>query len=131
VNGASTSKVERREVVQPTVGVPGPASNRAVDNGCPAESKDHGWQDASTLEAATDDEYNRANAEEHLIETEDYLRKKGGAGRRGRHDILQAKVCHIANEGISGSRVCEGISPEHPLKAYTGLCQSWIKASML
>ena len=39
VDRSSTSEIERWKVVKPAIGVPSPASNWAVNNGAPAESK--------------------------------------------------------------------------------------------
>lgn len=48
--------------------VPSPAGNWAVDNGRPAKSKDHGWQDASTLKGSTNDELYSAGTEKQLVQ---------------------------------------------------------------
>ena len=40
VNGSTTSIVKRRQVKEPSVGVPGPGCDRAVDDRGPAEGKD-------------------------------------------------------------------------------------------
>lgn len=53
VDGASTGKVKGRQVVEPSVAVPGPASDWAVDDSRPAECEDHGGKDTATLERTT------------------------------------------------------------------------------
>lgn len=50
VDRASTGEVERGEIEEPTVGIPGPAGNGAVDDGRPAEGENHRRKDAATLE---------------------------------------------------------------------------------
>ena len=117
MDGTSSSKVKRGQVEQPTIGVPGPAGNGAVYDGGPAEGKDEGGQDTSTLEASTSDEHYGANAEEHLVEAENDLGKKNGAGRWGGDDVLEAEVGEVTNESVGGAGVCERVSPEHPLEA--------------
>lgn len=67
VNGSTSCKVKRGEVEEPAIGVPSPASDRAVDYGSPAEGKHQARQDASTFKGATDDDLNRASAEEQLV----------------------------------------------------------------
>lgn len=122
--GRAYSEVETGKVEKPSICIPCPASNGTVHNCCPAESENHGRHDATTFERSTNDELYSNSAEEHLVKTEDDLRKKGGARRRGRHDILQAKVFHIANERAGRPRVGQRITPEEPLEAYTCLDQS-------
>lgn len=114
---AATSEVKRWKVVQPSIGVPGPACNWAVDDRSPAESEDHGGHDATTLEATTDNEDDCANAEKHLVEAEDDLREEDRAGRGSGNDVLHAKVCEVTNERVRRARVGQRITPEHPLEA--------------
>ena len=76
MNGTSTSKVKRRQIEQPTIGVPSPASDGAVYDSRPAEGKDERRQDTSTFEASTCDEHHSTSTEQHLVETEDYFGEK-------------------------------------------------------
>ena len=50
VDGATAGEIESRELVQPAVGVPGPACDGAVDDGGPEEAKDEGGDDTAALE---------------------------------------------------------------------------------
>lgn len=50
VNGSTSGEVKGREVEKPSIGVPSPASDRAVDYGSPAEGKHQARQNASTFE---------------------------------------------------------------------------------
>lgn len=50
VDGATTGIVERGQFEEPAVRVPCPACDGAVDYSAPAESKDEGRDDATTLE---------------------------------------------------------------------------------
>lgn len=43
-------------VVEPTVAVPCPAGDGTVDDCCPPEAEDQGWDDASSFESTTDDD---------------------------------------------------------------------------
>lgn len=52
VDRTSTGEIEGREVEQPAIGIPCPARDRAIDDRGPAESKDHGWEDATAFERA-------------------------------------------------------------------------------
>jgi hypothetical protein len=107
MNWSPSSEVERREVVKPAVRIPGPTSDRTVDNSRPKESKDEGRYDTTPLERATDhdlyctgtiflSETHRLLAreeylpEQKLIETEDDFRNDSRAGRRGCHDIFHS-----------------------------------------
>ena len=120
VNGPTTGKVERGEVEQPAIGVPGPASNRAVYDGSPEEAEDKGWQDTTTLERSTDNDLDGTGAEEELVQAEDDLGKIGRAGRRSNPDIAHTKIGHVTNEGTSSARVSESVAPEHPLEGGHG-----------
>lgn len=62
VDRSTSSKVERWEIVEPAVGVPCPACNRAVDDCGPEEAKYQAGDDATTLERATDHNLYSASA---------------------------------------------------------------------
>jgi len=112
--------VERRKVEEPAIGVPCPASDRAVDNGAPAEGEDEGRQNATTLESTTDDNLYCASGEEKLIKTEDDLRKDSTARRGSSGNISQAEVGHVADEGAGSATEGKTVTPEHPLESHDG-----------
>src|SRR6266511_5397453 len=116
MDGPSASKVERREIKQPAIGIPDPASNRAIDNRRPKEPEDERRNNTSTLERATDDDFDRACTEQHLIETEDNIRDIWGSNRRSSANIHHSKVRHIADERSCGTGVRKGEPPKHPLE---------------
>lgn len=116
VDWTTSSKVERREVVEPAVRIPRPAGDGAVHNSSPAESKDKRRQDTATLKATANDDLHGAGAEEHLVEAEDDLGDDGATARRCGHDVLHAEIRHVANEGTGRARVGERVAPEHPLE---------------
>ena len=43
VNGSSTGKVKTAKLIHPAGRVPGPASNRVVDQGSPYHHEHHAW----------------------------------------------------------------------------------------
>lgn len=104
MDGATTGKIEGGElktvsnmlskdcrityVEEPAVGVPGPASNGAVDDGSPAEAKQNRRDDATTLKGATNQDLNGASADpcqssEALGKGGGRTRKAAGRNRRG------------------------------------------------
>lgn len=105
-------------VIQPAVGVPRPAGDRAVDDGRPEEAKDQRWNDAAALKSATDDNLDSAGAEQQLVQAEYNLRDSGVARGRRRHDILEPKVGQVADERACRSAVGQAVSPEHPLNGH-------------
>lgn len=64
VDWSSTCEVERWQIVQPAIAVPGPARDRTVDDRRPEEAEDEGGNDAATLERASDHNLHSAGAEE-------------------------------------------------------------------
>lgn len=143
VDGTATSKVERGQVEEPSVGlksrcrvtmysslivrigstyIPGPAGDWAIHDGSPAKREDHGGKNATTLEGSTNDKLYGTCTEEHLVQAENNFWQERRSRGRCRHDVFETKVCHVTDEGTGGTGVGEGISPEHPLEAYTKHC---------
>lgn len=98
---SASGEVKRRQVEEPSVCIPCPASNRAVDYSRPTESKYQAWQDATTFEGTTDHDLDGAGAEKQLVQAEDDFRNVGIAGRGRRRDVLQTEVGEVADEGRS------------------------------
>jgi len=121
VHGTTTSIVKRRQCVEPSVGVPSPAGDGAVDYGAPEEAEQKRGNDAAALKGAPDDDLNCAGGKEELVEAEDDLGKVNTAGRGSSDDVSHAKVLEVANEGAGCAGKCEGVSPEYPLKRGPGL----------
>lgn len=65
-DGATAGIVEDTVLETPAVGVPGPAGERAVHKGGPAEGEDHAWYNATSLGGSTNNESCRDTAELHL-----------------------------------------------------------------
>lgn len=116
MHGATASIVEGGEVVQPAITIPGPAGDWAVDDRGPPETEEQGRKHSPTLKRTADHDHDRADAEEQLVETEDNLGEVDAAGRRSSGDILETKVRKISDEWACGARVCQRVSPEHPLE---------------
>jgi hypothetical protein len=53
VDRASSSEIEGREVEEPPVGVPGPASNRTVDDGGPTKREYCRWKDTTSFKRSS------------------------------------------------------------------------------
>lgn len=62
--------VKRGKIVEPSVTVPGPAGDRAVDNGSPNEGEQQRWKDSATLKGAADHDLTGTGAEEELVQAE-------------------------------------------------------------
>lgn len=116
VHRAATSEIKGRQVVQPAVGVPRPASNGAVHDSSPEEPEDKGRDDASALEGTTDHDLHGAGAEEELVEAECDIRDRGVANRGGRHNVAQAEVGKVTDEGARRAAIRQREAPEHPLE---------------
>ena len=71
MHGPAAGVVEGGQVVEPAVGVPGPAGDGAVDDCRPQEAEDEGGHDAAAFEGAADDELHGDSAEEELVQAED------------------------------------------------------------
>lgn len=99
VDGSTASIVKLRQVEKPSVRVPGPGGNRAVDDGSPAEGKDQTGQDATALKRTSDQDLDGDSAEEQLVKAEDDLGDVCVARRWRCRDIPETEVGHVADEG--------------------------------
>lgn len=63
---AAAGVVEDAVFVGPAVGVPDPAGDRAVDEGCPPEGEDHGGDEAAALGDGAHYDCSCDGAEHHL-----------------------------------------------------------------
>ena len=64
---SSTSVVVDTPLESPSVDVPNPASDWAVDDGGPEEDKDHHWNQTTTLSDSADDDSSGGSTELHLM----------------------------------------------------------------
>lgn len=103
MDGTTAGKVEGREIVQPTLGVPSPAGDRAVDDGGPDETEDEAGDDLAALKGAADDDHDGAGAEHELVEAEDNVGEVGAADAGGGRDVLHAEVGQVADERGGGA----------------------------
>ena len=99
VDGSTASIVKLRQVEKPSVRVPGPGGNWAVDDGSPAEGKDQTGQDATALKRTSDQDLDGDSAEEQLVKAEDDLGDVCVARRWRCRDIPETEVGHVADEG--------------------------------
>lgn len=113
VDGSTTGIIERGEVGKPSISVPCPAGNGAVDDGGPPETEEQDGDDATTLKGTTNDDHDGDDAEEALVEAEENFWKETNGGRC---DINETEVFHVTDEGTGGWGVGEGVAPEHPLE---------------
>jgi hypothetical protein len=120
VHGGSSSKVEAAHLEHPALGVPGPASNRVVDDRRPDEHEDDTGQHAAALSDGADGQRHRDGGEHALVDGEQQVGDPGGAdGRRGQ-DVAEADVLKVTD--VLAGRVREGqrIAPEEPLEGDDG-----------
>lgn len=68
LDGATTGVVEHAVLEGPAIGIPNPVGQRAVDNGGPKESEDHGGDDTTALSRGSDHQGCGDTAELHLVE---------------------------------------------------------------
>lgn len=121
LDGDTASVVEDTGLEGPSVGVPDPVGQGAVDDGGPAEDKDHGGDDTATLSDSTNGESSSHSAEHHLVERVEEGGNEGRALRGGSPDLHEAKVCQVADKRVArGCAECERVTPEIPLKYHDG-----------
>jgi len=113
VDGTATSVIKRRQVEQPSLGVPGPASNRTVHDGSPDESENQRRHQLAALESTTDHDLHGDDAEEALEQGEQDLRQVSDGF--GSH-VLEADMAEISNEPSGSRRVGQSVSADPPLK---------------
>ncbi len=131
MNGSTSGEVERGECVEPSICIPCPASDGAIDDCSPEEAEDQGRNETSSLEATTDHNLYRTSTinvnkvtsleldhlpEQHLIQAEDDLGNDSTSWTGRSHDILHPKVGEVTDKRTRGSRVCQSIPPKHPLE---------------
>jgi hypothetical protein len=114
VDGSTSSEIESAQLVDPTVGVPRPAGNGIIDNGCPDKDEDDGRKHTTTLGDSANGE-SRGNSSEHTLENG---KEKIGnvAGFLGKN-TLETKVVEISNEFAPGPGKGKRITPEEPLES--------------
>ena len=68
---STSSIVKGGKIVEPSVTVPGPAGDRAVDNGSPNKGEQQRWKNSATLKGAADHDLTGTGAEEELVQAKD------------------------------------------------------------
>lgn len=121
LDGDAASIVENAVLVSPSVGVPDPVSERAVDESSPKKHKDHSGNDSAALGNSTNGESGSDSAEHHLIERVEQSRDERRANRRSTPYFLKSKMLHVADEAVAGvTAEGERVSPKVPLKDDNG-----------
>lgn len=114
---AATSIVEDSVFESPTVDIPDPASDGAVDQSSPNEREDHGWNDAATFGSGPDNEGGGDGAELHLVEGVEEFGNQRRARRWLSERVHKTEMVEITY--VSAGAGCaegEGIAPEIPLE---------------
>lgn len=73
MNRSTASEVQRREFVEPSIGIPSPASNWTVHQRRPEEPKDQRRNDSTSLKCSSDYDLHRASAKQQLVKAKDNL----------------------------------------------------------
>lgn len=112
----ATGIIERRKLEEPTIGVPGPAGNRTVDDSAPAEGEDKRRKDATTFKGTSNNDLDCTSSKEKLVETEDDFRQDGTARGWCSGNVSQTEVGQVADERARSAGEGERVTPEHPLE---------------
>ena len=102
---STSSIVKGGEIVEPSVAVPGPACDGAVDDCGPDEGEQQRWKDSASLKRATDHDLTRTGAEEELVQAEYDVGDQGRSRGRCSSDVLESEVGEVTNEGVCSSRI--------------------------
>lgn len=116
----AASKIQPSKLVNPTGGVPCPASNRIIDKSAPYKHEDNAWQETSSFCDRANGNCNRNGGEHALI----YGVQQIGNARRSHawlsEDIPEAKVVEGAYEFAGFVRERQRVAPKEPLEGDHG-----------
>lgn len=112
VDGSATCEIETTQDEDPTIGVPGPARNGIIDNGCPDKDEDTAWEHASSLCCGANSKRG-CNCSEHTLENSEG-KIRNIACLLSQH-TSETDVVKVANERAGRPGECEWVSPEKPL----------------
>lgn len=138
LDGAAAGVVEHAVLVGPAVGVPDPAGDGTVDEGCPPEGEDHGGDEAAALGDGAHDDGGGDGAEHHLlssvstlfprcvgkwrgkaylVEREQQLRDQRTPRTRRAQRLHESKVRQVADKAIRRALAeRQRVAPEVPLE---------------
>ena len=117
VHGRATGIVETAHLVRPAVvRVPGPARDRIVDDGAPAEDKQEDGSQSRTVRKGTAHDYGREHGKHHLVDAVDKLRDSSAARAVLHVDVYQAKVLEVSDKRAGRITERERETPEEPLE---------------
>lgn len=113
----ASSVVENAVLEAPSVGVPNPECQGAIDQSCPEKSENHAGNNTTAFRNRSDREASSDSAEHHLVERVEKGGDESRANRRATEDLLQTKVSKIADEAVVGSCAeSQREPPEIPLE---------------
>lgn len=118
VHRSTASEIERRKIIQPSIGVPSPVGNRAINDSSPDKSEDERGNDTAALKRAANDDHDGARAEEELVEDEDDFGEDAAGIGDG---VLETEFAKVTNEGVASGGVGERIAPEPARLSETNL----------
>jgi hypothetical protein len=112
----SASKVKSSHLEDPSRRIPGPASNRVVDDGCPDEHEDNARKHAATFSNSTDCKSYCDGCEHALVDSKHKIGDLRRSNRWCSEDISEAKVFQVTNVFAGSVGEGERITPEEPLE---------------
>jgi hypothetical protein len=112
----SASKVKSSHIEDPSRRIPGPASNRVVDDGCPDEHEDNARKHAATFSNSTDCKSYCDGCEHALVDSKHKIGDLRRSNRWCSEDISEAKVFQVTNVFAGSVGEGERITPEEPLE---------------
>lgn len=104
LDGDTTGIIEDTILKRPSVAVPHPVGQGAVDQGGPAEAEHHARDDPTTLGDGSHSQAGGNGAEHHLVEGVEEGRNQGRTNRWSRQDPLKPKMVEVADVAIVGGR---------------------------
>lgn len=121
MDGSTTGEVKATELGGPTADVPGPVSDRIVDNCGPDEDEEDHGHDAATLGGGADGESGSDGSEHALVDSEDDVGDLGVAHGGIHVDTTEEGVGEVADIRV-GRRLgeCQTKSPHKPLEGNNG-----------
>jgi hypothetical protein len=96
MNKLTTRKIQRRKLIQPSVQIPRPARDGAVDDRCLEEAKSKVRNDWATFERAPD---HHADAEQRLVEAGDDVRDVGKSTEIAEPTLVIPELARLLMKG--------------------------------
>lgn len=120
-SGGHTGIIQNAELEGPSVDIPHPAGDGAVDEGHPEKGEDHGGQQAASLGDGAHDDGDGNGGELQLVEAEEQLGDQRRACSWVGEHALQGKVLEVPDVAAgAGRRKGQRVAPEVPLERHHG-----------